>query len=98
MKKNQISAKFNAIITNAISEGFYPCMTELTGSYSDVMGSQIVLAKGNERIVLWMEEHMVDNLNQWCREEYLDKLKVAALWELRDHLESAITDLEKKEQ
>ena len=45
-----------------------------------------------------MEEDMVDNLNQWCRVEYLDKLKVAALWELRDHLESAIMDLEKKEQ
>ena len=45
-----------------------------------------------------MEEDMVDNLNHWCRVEYLDKLKVAALWELRDHLESAITDLEKKEQ
>lgn len=56
MKKNEISAKFNAILANAISEGFYPCMTELTGSYSDVMGSQIVLAKGNERMVLWMEE------------------------------------------
>ena len=26
------------------------------------------------------------------------KLKVAALWELRGHLESAIMDLEKKEQ
>lgn len=59
MKKNEISAKFNTILANAITEGFYPCMTELTGSYSDVMGSQIVLAKGNERIVLWMEENIV---------------------------------------
>lgn len=56
MKKNEISAKFNAILTDAISEGFYPCMTELTGSYSDVMGTQMVLANGNERMVLWMEE------------------------------------------
>ena len=45
-----------------------------------------------------MEDDMVDNLGQWCREEYLDKLKLAALSELRDHLESAIMDLEKKEQ
>ena len=45
-----------------------------------------------------MEEDMVNNLSQWCRVEYLDKLKVAALWELRDHLESTIMDLEKKEQ
>jgi hypothetical protein len=58
MKKNEISAKFNAILADAISDGFYPCMTELTGSYSDVMGSQIVLAKCNERMVLWMEERM----------------------------------------
>lgn len=56
MKKSEISAKFSAILANAISEGFYPCMTELTGSYSDVMGSQIVLAKNNERMVLWMDE------------------------------------------
>lgn len=56
MKKNEISAKFNAILSDAISEGFYPCMTELTGSYSDVMGTQMVLAKNNERMVLWMEE------------------------------------------
>lgn len=56
MKKNEISAKFNAILANAIADGFYPCLTELTGSYSDVMGSQIVLAKNNERMVLWMEE------------------------------------------
>jgi hypothetical protein len=58
MKKNEISAKFNTILSDAISEGFYPCMTELTGSYSDVMGTQMVLAKGNERMVLWMEERM----------------------------------------
>lgn len=45
-----------------------------------------------------MEEQMVDNLSQWCRVEYLDKLKLAALSELRGHLESAIMDLEKKEQ
>lgn len=56
MKKSEISAKFTAIISDAISEGFYPCMTELTGSYSDVMGTQMVLAKGNERMALWMEE------------------------------------------
>lgn len=45
-----------------------------------------------------MEEQMVDNLNQWCRVEYLDKLKLVALSELRGHLESAIMDLEEKEQ
>lgn len=45
-----------------------------------------------------MEEQMVDNLEQWCRAEHLDNLKLAALSELRRHLESAITELEKKEQ
>lgn len=58
MRKHEISAKFNPIIASAIADGFYPCMTELTGSYSDVMGTQIVLAKGSERMVLWMEEHI----------------------------------------
>lgn len=56
MKKNEISAKFATIVADAIAEGFAPCMTELCGSYSGVVGSQIVLAKGNERIVMWMEE------------------------------------------
>ena len=45
-----------------------------------------------------MEEQMVDNLNQWCRVEHLDNLKLAALSELRCNLESAIMDLEEKEQ
>ena len=45
-----------------------------------------------------MEEHMVDNLNQWCRVEHLDKLKQAALSELRRYMKVAINDLEKKEQ
>jgi len=45
-----------------------------------------------------MEEDMVDNLDHWCRVEYLDKLKLAALSELRANLKSAIMDLEKKEQ
>lgn len=55
MKKSEISAKFNDVLTSALAEGFYPCMTELAGSYSDVEGTQWVLAKGRERIVLWME-------------------------------------------
>lgn len=56
MKKNELSAKFSPYVASAIAEGFAPCMTELSGSYSGVLGSQIVLAKGRERIVMWMEE------------------------------------------
>lgn len=56
MKKNEISAKFNKHLAAAIAEGFAPSMTELRGSYSGVCGAQIVLAKGNERIIMWMEE------------------------------------------
>lgn len=57
MKKNELSAKFNKHLTAAVAEGFSPCLTELRGSYSDVFGSQLVLAKDNERIVMWMEEN-----------------------------------------
>jgi len=56
MKKNAISTKFNKHLTAAVAEGFAPCMTELRGSYSGVCGTQLVLAKDNERIVMWMEE------------------------------------------
>lgn len=56
MKKNDLAAKFTPYVAAAIAEGFAPCLTELCGSYSGVMGSQIVLAKGNERMVMWMEE------------------------------------------
>ena len=45
-----------------------------------------------------MEKDMVGNLDQWCRAEYLDELKLAALQELRKYLKSAIADLEEKEQ
>lgn len=55
MKANEITSKFTDAITAAIAEGFTPCMSELTGSYSDVEGTQWVLAKGRERIVLWQE-------------------------------------------
>lgn len=57
MKKTDISAKFNPFLSAALAEGFAPDLTELCGSYSGVMGSQIVLARGNERMVFWMEEH-----------------------------------------
>lgn len=57
MKKNDLSAKFNKHLTAAVAEGFAPCLTELRGSYSGVFGSQLVLARGNERIVMWMEEN-----------------------------------------
>lgn len=45
-----------------------------------------------------MEDFMEDNLNNWCREEHLEKLKKAALAVLRKNIEPVIKDLEKKEQ
>ena len=56
MKKSDISAKFAPYVADAISEGFAPCLTELSGSYSGIMGYQMVFAKGNGRIVMWMEQ------------------------------------------
>lgn len=57
MKKNDLSTKFNDRLANALAEGFSPCLTELCGAYSGLLGHQIVLAKGNERMVMWMEEN-----------------------------------------
>ena len=55
MKKHEISKALTNHISDAIANGFYPCMTELRGSYSGVEGSQMVFAKDNERMVFWME-------------------------------------------
>ena len=55
MKKHEISKAVTEHIADAIANGFYPCMTELRGSYSGVEGSQMVFAKNNERMVFWME-------------------------------------------
>lgn len=54
MKKHEISQWFTQHVAEIIAEGFAPCMDELTGSYSDVYGSQMVFAKGNERVIMWM--------------------------------------------
>lgn len=55
MRKNEVSKGFAKVMMDAMSEGFYPDMVELTGSYSDVEGRQAVLMKDDERIVMWME-------------------------------------------
>jgi hypothetical protein len=56
MKKTDLSAKFTPYLMDAIAEGFVPCMTELSGSYSGIFGHQVVLSRDCERIVMWMEE------------------------------------------
>jgi len=75
---------------------------QYTLTFNETRGCHTYVTDGNGNAELieidQMEEQMVDNLSQWCRVEYLDKLKPAALSELRGHLESAIMDLEKKEQ
>ena len=75
---------------------------QYTLTFNETRGCNTYVTDGNGNAELieidQMEEQMADNLSQWCRVEYFDKLKPAALSELRDHLESAIMDLEKKEQ
>ena len=44
-----------------------------------------------------MEDFMEDNLNNWCREEYLEKLKNTALTVLRKNIELVIKKLEKEQ-
>lgn len=53
--------------------------------------------EGNSELVEidLMEDLMEDNLNNWCREEHLEKLKKGALAVLRKNIELVIKDLEK---
>lgn len=55
MRLNELSEAFAAVFEGAVRRGFYPCLTELTGAYSDVFGTHLVLGMDNERIILWME-------------------------------------------
>lgn len=45
-----------------------------------------------------MEDLMEDNLNKWCREEHLEKLKKAALAALRENIELVVKELEKGQE
>ncbi len=68
---------------------------------NETRGSHVFVTDGKDGSELIeidiMEDDMVDNLNAWCRAEHLDKLKLAALSELRDRLGSAISDLEREQ-
>lgn len=54
MKRHEVNQWFTQHVAQVIAEGFTPCMDELTGSYSNVLGHQMVFAKGNERVIMWM--------------------------------------------
>lgn len=56
MKFNEITSKFNPYLNAIVAEGFTICMTELTGSYSEVRGQHAVFAKGRERVVMWLTD------------------------------------------
>lgn len=87
-------------MTQPIEVSYHKYQYTLTFNETRGCNTYVTDGQGGKELVAidLMEEQMVDNLSQWCRMEYLDKLKLAALSELRDHLKSAITDLEKKEQ
>lgn len=55
--------------------------------------------EGNSTLVEidFMEDLMEDNLNNWCREEHLEKLKDAALAALRENIGRALKELEKEQ-
>ena len=55
--------------------------------------------EGNSELVEidFMEDLMEDNLNNWCRKEYPEKLKKAALAVLRENIERVIKELEKEQ-
>ena len=56
MKKHEITKLAQDEIAKAIADGFTINLFEATGSYSDVEGTQVVLARGDERIIMWCEE------------------------------------------
>lgn len=55
MRKAEITNLAQEQVRSLISEGFCIDLMELTGSYSDVEGTQAVFAKGSERVVMWCE-------------------------------------------
>ena len=58
MKRNEISKLAQGEVMALMANGFTICLDELTGSYSDVEGTQVVFARGDERVVMWTErEH-----------------------------------------
>lgn len=87
-------------MTQPIEVSYHKYQYTLTFNETRGCNTYVTDGQGGKELVAidLMEDDMVDNLNQWCRMEYLDKLKLAALSELRDNLKSAIMGLEKKEQ
>lgn len=57
MRKHEISKLAQEQVAAIIADGFVIDLMELTGSYSDVEGTQAVFAKGSERVVMWCERH-----------------------------------------
>lgn len=53
MRETELGKVFTPVITNALEEGYAIDLTELRNSYWRKV--QTVLAKGNSRLVLWME-------------------------------------------
>ena len=104
MKKHEISKGFADVMKDALSEGFFPEMMELTGSYSNIEGHQVVLANGNERIVMWMErigrywdssnpERIVLKAARFaveCEDDIEWKFKWSDSWDKHVYFESAV--------
>ncbi len=75
MKKTELGKKFNPVIAELMEEGFILSPTELRGGYG-LFGQQICLAKGLERVVLWMEkDSRKEEDEKWS---YIDEVHVYA--------------------
>lgn len=57
MHESEIGQVAKPWIDEWVADGFYPSMTELTGSYSEVDGLQVIFAKGKERRIVWLERN-----------------------------------------
>lgn len=73
---------------------------QYTLTFRETRGTHTYVTDGESNSSLFdidcMDENMANNLNHWCRVEYLDQLKLAALAELRSNLESVISTLEEQ--
>ena len=72
---------------------------QYTLTFNETRGCHTYVTDGTDGSYLHdidlMEKNMADNLGQWCREQYREDLKLAAVSELREVIGRVIEDAEK---
>lgn len=86
-------------MTTPIEVSYHKYQYTLTFNETRGCHTYVTDGEGNSALVEidFMEDLMEDNLNNWCREEHLEKLKKAALVVLRENIELVVKELEKEQ-